>query len=253
MKQVRRWLTVSTTILIWNSGFADLGQIQEDIFSPSCATAGCHAGSVSPDLRAEKTFDAIVNRTATQTNLNLVTPFEPENSYLMKKVDGTDISGSVMPPSGPLSENLREILRRWIQSGAAQENQENSKDTDMDGVNDGDDNCPRTVNPDQSDNDRDGTGDNCDPDADGDKVSNEEDKFPLDPNEWADSDGDGIGNNADTDNATKAISYLMTSPNSINRTFMHVINSSNSPHTFPRINSPQFFFYYPWDPWGPIL
>ncbi|MBA57996.1 MAG: hypothetical protein CMQ40_02370 [Gammaproteobacteria bacterium] len=232
MKQVRRWLTVSTTILIWNSGFADLGQIQEDIFSPSCATTGCHAGSVSPDLRADKAFDAIVNRTATQTNLNLVTPFEPENSYLMKKVDGTDITGSVMPPSGPLSGNLRETLRRWIQNGAAQENQENSKDTDMDGVNDGDDNCPGTVNPDQSDNDRDGTGDNCDPDADGDKVSNEEDKFPLDPNEWADSDGDGIGNNADTDNATKAISYLMTSPNSINRTFMHVINSSNSPQKF---------------------
>lgn len=35
------------------------------------------------------------------------------------------------------------------------------------------------------------------PDLDGDGVPNEDDAFPLDPNEWADSDGDGIGDNSD--------------------------------------------------------
>lgn len=37
------------------------------------------------------------------------------------------------------------------------------------------------------------------PDADGDGVSDDQDVFPNDPDEWLDTDSDGIGNNADTD------------------------------------------------------
>ncbi|NEX15115.1 MAG: hypothetical protein C1943_00390 [Halochromatium sp.] len=47
--------------------------------------------------------------------------------------------------------------------------------------------------------DFDGIPDFIDPDDDNDGVSDEEDLFPLDPNEWIDTDGDGIGNNADRD------------------------------------------------------
>ncbi len=36
-------------------------------------------------------------------------------------------------------------------------------------------------------------------DTDGDGVSDEEDAFPLDPEEWRDTDGDGTGDNADLD------------------------------------------------------
>nr|MBA3767905.1 thrombospondin type 3 repeat-containing protein [Acidobacteriota bacterium] len=36
-------------------------------------------------------------------------------------------------------------------------------------------------------------------DTDGDGVTDDQDAFPLDPNESVDTDGDGIGNNADTD------------------------------------------------------
>jgi hypothetical protein len=35
------------------------------------------------------------------------------------------------------------------------------------------------------------------PDSDGDGVSDDNDSFPSDPNEWNDSDGDGIGDNQD--------------------------------------------------------
>ncbi len=47
--------------------------------------------------------------------------------------------------------------------------------------------------------DRDGTADASDPDIDGDKVNNEEDHFPRNPNEQVDTDGDGQGNTADSD------------------------------------------------------
>ncbi|MDP5212613.1 thrombospondin type 3 repeat-containing protein [Pseudoalteromonas tunicata] len=50
-----------------------------------------------------------------------------------------------------------------------------------------------------SDIDADGIGDNSDIDRDGDSFNNELDAFPNDPLEWADLDGDGIGNNQDID------------------------------------------------------
>ena len=50
--------------------------------------------------------------------------------------------------------------RLWSRAGP--------RDSDSDGLNDRDDNCPNVANPDQADLD-DGQGDACDPDDDGDK------------------------------------------------------------------------------------
>jgi len=58
------------------------------------------------------------------------------------------------------------------------------RDSDGDGVLDINDNCPDTVNADQSDTDHDGVGDACD-------------LLPSNASEWRDSDGDGIGDNQD--------------------------------------------------------
>ncbi|TWX51054.1 beta-propeller fold lactonase family protein [Colwellia hornerae] len=49
------------------------------------------------------------------------------------------------------------------------------------------------------DTDGDGLGNNSDPDIDGDGYLNEDDAFPLDNTEWVDNDGDGLGDNTDTD------------------------------------------------------
>ncbi|MBN1419069.1 MAG: DUF5060 domain-containing protein [Planctomycetes bacterium] len=49
------------------------------------------------------------------------------------------------------------------------------------------------------DSDGDGRANDADPDDDGDGVPDEEDAFPLEPEEWADVDGDRIGDNLDAD------------------------------------------------------
>ena len=73
-------------------------------------------------------------------------------------------------------------------------------DTDGDGIEDGDDNCPDVSNVAQADSDGDGIGDACDGDRDGDTVLNGSDNCPDAANtNQADQDGDGLGNACDGD------------------------------------------------------
>jgi hypothetical protein len=73
-------------------------------------------------------------------------------------------------------------------------------DDDGDGIDDKADNCPVTLNADQTDTDGDGQGDACDPDDDADKIIDSEDNCPLAANATqGDSDTDGQGNACDCD------------------------------------------------------
>lgn len=74
-----------------------------------------------------------------------------------------------------------------------------TKDSDSDGYQDHIDNCPSLSNQSQGDRDKDGLGNICDDDWDGDGVLNIFDAFPGDKSETEDLDNDGIGNNSDDD------------------------------------------------------
>ena len=64
-------------------------------------------------------------------------------------------------------------------------------DTDHDGIDDRNDNCPRNANPQQRDLDGDGHGDECDEDKDGDTVMDAEDNCPLRSNRDQENDDRG--------------------------------------------------------------
>ncbi len=209
----------------------DLDDVQSQVFNNSCATSGCHNGSTFPDLRAGNAFSAIVNVSSNQSSLLLIEPFDPDNSYLIQKVEGNG-SGSRMPIGSSLSSAQQQLLRDWVSEGAVADDSPSDPDSDSDGTPDSTDNCPDTANADQLDTDSDGAGDACDTDDDGDGVNDSDDVFPLDSAEWADSDNDGIGDNADTDNSTKGRAYLMTTSAGANLTTLHIINSSSGPQSF---------------------
>lgn len=82
---------------------------------------------------------------------------------------------------------------------------ETDEDDDGDGVPDNEDAFPLNPN-EQYDTDGDSIGDNSDKDDDGDGVPDEYDDLPLDPNETTDTDKDGIGNIADKDDDNDGLS-----------------------------------------------
>ncbi|MCH8146046.1 MAG: hypothetical protein IIA55_15150 [Gemmatimonadetes bacterium] len=100
----------------------------QPIFTGNCTFSGCHAGS-SPEegmsLVAGQAFSNVVNVAANQASMNRVTPNQPDNSYLVHKVQGTHLdvgvggSGSRMPLNrSPLSQSDIDLIRAWIQAGA---------------------------------------------------------------------------------------------------------------------------------------
>jgi mono/diheme cytochrome c family protein len=105
--------------------------IQRDIFEaadssgrPACSA--CHNPNggafrqVGLDLSTSGSYDSLVGVRSAQKGLPRVAAGDPDNSYLIHKLEGrTDIIGNRMPNRGPyLSEGQLAILKRWIQLGA---------------------------------------------------------------------------------------------------------------------------------------
>lgn len=93
--------------------------IQEEIFNKSCAFSGCHvSGSVNPNLSGNS-FTNIVSKQSS-TGMDYIKPNEPNNSYLLQKILGSNgINGSRMPlNNSPLSQEKIDAITEWINDGA---------------------------------------------------------------------------------------------------------------------------------------
>lgn len=95
------------------------------IFTNNCANAGCHNNrnpAEGLDLSsAIPAYSGLVNVGSTQCTTNKrVVPSQPDQSYLIWKLEGTGpcFSGSRMPKGTPLSAAQIATVRGWILSGA---------------------------------------------------------------------------------------------------------------------------------------
>lgn len=114
-------------VSVANSTAATLTQIQAAVLTPRCAV--CHDGSQpaggalpgAMDLRAGQSFASLVNvASREQPGVMRVRPGEPDNSYLIHKLEGSPgIAGARMPFGGPfLDQAATDSVRSWIASGA---------------------------------------------------------------------------------------------------------------------------------------
>lgn len=99
------------------------GTIQETVFTPTCATSGCHSGPNAPDgldLSVGSAYSDTVNVPSVQMpSLLRIRPGDPDASYLVRKIQGTGIVANRMPLGrAPLSAQEIALIRQWVAEGA---------------------------------------------------------------------------------------------------------------------------------------
>jgi hypothetical protein len=102
-----------------------LDDIQAAVFMPTCAVSGCHTGPAGGTLpagmdltSADASFANLVGiASLQQPSLSRVGAGDPDNSYLIQKIEGN--AGSRMPLGGtPLDQAVIDDIRQWISDGA---------------------------------------------------------------------------------------------------------------------------------------
>jgi hypothetical protein len=102
----------------------DFASIQANVFTPICTQ--CHIGASAPlGLQLDEThsYALLVGiPSAEQPGVLRVSPGNPDNSYIVRKLQGTQgISGGQMPlGQSPLPQSTIDAIRQWITDGALQ-------------------------------------------------------------------------------------------------------------------------------------
>ncbi|HKY91500.1 MAG TPA: hypothetical protein VJM11_10695 [Nevskiaceae bacterium] len=96
--------------------------IQDNVFTPICTR--CHAGASAPEgmsLEDGRAYAALVGVHSNEVpSLFRVAPGDPDNSYLVHKISGTQAVGERMPLDlPPLPDTTIAVIRQWITDGAA--------------------------------------------------------------------------------------------------------------------------------------
>ena len=102
---------------------ANFSEIQNNVFTPTCAVSGCHQGAGAPQglrLDSANSYGLLVDVASTEVPLILrVARNDPDNSYIIQKLEGTASVGARMPLNqGALSSSVIAIIRQWITDGA---------------------------------------------------------------------------------------------------------------------------------------
>ena len=100
---------------------SDFQQIQTTIFTPICTA--CHVGANAPRglrLDAANSYAMLVNVASDEVpTLLRVNPGNPDQSYLVQKIEGTAAVGGRMPLGGAaLPADRIALVRQWIAAGA---------------------------------------------------------------------------------------------------------------------------------------
>lgn len=104
-----------------SGGTATFQQIQDTVLTPICTA--CHAGGSAPlglRLDAGNSYALLVNVASVEVpSLSRVKPGDPDNSYIVQKIEGRAAVGGRMPLGGPaLSQANIDLIRQWIAEGA---------------------------------------------------------------------------------------------------------------------------------------
>lgn len=100
---------------------ADFDSIQANIFTPICSV--CHVGGSAPEglrLDAANSYNLLVGVPSTEVpSLMRVKPGDPDDSYIIQKLEGHAAVGAQMPLGGPyLTTDTIAFIRQWITNGA---------------------------------------------------------------------------------------------------------------------------------------
>ncbi len=104
---------------------ADFDSIQANIFTPICSV--CHVGGSAPEglrLDAANSYNLLVSVPSTEVpSLLRVSPGDPDDSYIIQKLEGHAAVGGQMPLGCPTSQpcltaDTIAFIRQWITNGA---------------------------------------------------------------------------------------------------------------------------------------
>lgn len=103
------------------AGFGpNFSEIQANVFDTECV--GCHsAGNASGglNLEAASSYSMLVDVPSNgDPGIDRVEPGQPNNSYLVQKLEGEPSAGQQMPPGAPLPQAEIDVIRQWITDGA---------------------------------------------------------------------------------------------------------------------------------------
>jgi len=100
---------------------ATFQSIQDNVFTPICSV--CHAGGAAPQglrLDAVNSYAMIVGvPSVEEPSVLRIKPGDPDNSYLIQKIEGHAAVGAQMPFGGPpLPAATIAVMRQWVTDGA---------------------------------------------------------------------------------------------------------------------------------------